>query len=46
MTIGGTSIPIRNGINGSEKEKVLNRADEVEDVRIIEAFQYLSPRSY
>jgi len=30
MTIDGTSLPI-------QKEKALNRADEVEDVRITEA---------
>jgi hypothetical protein len=39
MTIDGTSLPIHNGINGNEKGRVLNRADEVEDVRIAEAFQ-------
>jgi len=38
MTIDGTSLPIHNKINANEKERVLDRADEVEDVRVTEAF--------
>jgi hypothetical protein len=34
MAIDGTALPIPIGINWDEKEKVPNRADEVEDVRI------------
>jgi hypothetical protein len=38
MVNDGTSELIQNGTGGGEREKVLNRADEVEDVRITEAF--------
>jgi hypothetical protein len=38
MMIKATSLPVHNGVNSGEKENVLNRADEVEDVRITEVF--------